>query len=89
MEELANIRKEIDIIDKEIIELLAKRLSLMPKISRYKKIKNLEICDSKREEELLNSKLEIGKEKGLREEYIQDIFKRIIEESHNSQKNLR
>jgi chorismate mutase len=40
MEDIKEIRNEIDIIDNQIIELLAKRLSLMPQVIKYKKENN-------------------------------------------------
>lgn len=73
------IRKDIDKIDEKILDLLAERLKKVSLISKYKKENRIPKFQKEREEEILNRLKKIGK---LREEYIEDIFKRIIEESH-------
>jgi chorismate mutase len=40
--ELANLRKEIDTLDRDIIKLLSKRFSLVDKIAEQKKVLYIE-----------------------------------------------
>ena len=58
---MKELRKKINEIDGEIIQLLAKRLALSPGISQWKKEKNLSIQDKKREKEIIK---ELKKEAG-------------------------
>ncbi|MGL5021649.1 MAG: chorismate mutase [Mycoplasmatales bacterium] len=51
---MIKLREDIDIIDNKIIELLEQRLELVKEIGIYKKEKNLEVLDSKREEIIIN-----------------------------------
>jgi len=86
--ELEEIRKEIDRIDNDILSLLSKRLELMPAVAEYKLQNNLEQKQPNREKKLLAGKIKLGNKHGLRKEYVKDIFKRVIEESHEVQKEI-
>lgn len=52
---LDDLRKEIDTIDRAIIELLAKRFSVVKKIGEYKKIHKLSPLDASRWNALISS----------------------------------
>jgi len=69
---LAEIRKEIDKLDDEIISLLEKRLDLA---CQTKKVKT-HIVDKGREEEIL---------KRISSKYIQDIYRSIFDNSKKKQ----
>lgn len=86
--ELNEIREKLDKLDNEIVLLLAKRLSLMPHVADYKIKHNIARYQPEREKEILSKKAELGEKNGLRKEYIEDIFKRIIEESHVVEKKI-
>lgn len=86
--DLKDLRTNIDRIDKEIILLLSERLSLMPWVADYKLKHNIGRTDKEREKQILKKLKQIGKENNLREEYIKDIFKRIIIESHFVEKKF-
>lgn len=86
--ELDEIRKKLDKIDNGIVLLLAERLSLMPYVANYKIKHNIARHQPEREKEILSKKTELGEKNGLRKEYIEDIFKRIIEESHIVEKKI-
>ncbi len=51
--EVMKIRKQINIIDDEIIKLLNKRMQLCKEIGEIKKMRNMPIEDCKRENEIL------------------------------------
>ncbi|MDP3918390.1 MAG: chorismate mutase [Nanoarchaeota archaeon] len=86
--ELKKVRENLDNIDQEIVLLLAKRLSLVKELAQYKAENNISMKDPDREKEILLKTSELGEKHNLRKEYVQDIFKRIIEESHNIQKEI-
>jgi chorismate mutase len=55
MDDLAKYRREIDLVDSQLKKLLKIRFSLAKQVGQYKKLNNMEILDSKREEEILSS----------------------------------
>ncbi len=77
---MQNIRQKIDDIDNEILNLFAKRFSLVKEIGEIKKQKNATIKDVQREEEKLNSL--IKNTQGIPEAFIRDIWQRIFSESY-------
>lgn len=57
MNSLDNYRKEIDKIDKELVELFEKRMDLANKVAEYKKENNLPIFNGSREEEVIEKNI--------------------------------
>ncbi|MFQ5475025.1 MAG: chorismate mutase, partial [Candidatus Nanoarchaeia archaeon] len=78
---MKELRKSIDDVDKNIVLLLAERLSLARRISEFKKERGIPLFQPKREKEILVKITELAKEKGLREDYVKGLFSRMIEES--------
>lgn len=84
MKDLQQCRKEIDEIDKQILELFEKRMDVAVNVAEYKKEKNLPILNYKREEEVINKNVEKLKNK----EYAhitRKFFQNIMELSRNLQ----
>lgn len=79
--ELEHLRKEINKIDAELMDLLAKRREVSKKVIQAKDINDLPIRDEKREKEILERLIQAGKEKGLNGEYVAKVFYEIIEDS--------
>ena len=86
--ELEKIRKEIDGLDEELVRILAKRIGLIPMVAEYKKKNNVERKDPSREEEIIKAKRELAKEFGVDPDLVEDLFRRIIEESHRIEKDI-
>lgn len=53
--ELAALRKQIDIIDRQLIELLEQRMDVSSGVAAYKKASGMPILDASREEEKLQA----------------------------------
>ena len=85
MEELSDWRREIDEINFNILKELSKRKEIVKKIGEFKKNNNIEVLDSKREQEINNKLRAKAIEIGLNEDFIIDIFKMIISESKREQ----
>ena len=79
--QLEELRKEIDKIDEKLLLLLEERLEKAKQITEYKKENNIPETQKEREEEILDKLTQLGKGK-LRDEYIKNIFRQIIQESH-------
>ena len=77
MTKLINYRKELDILDKKLIEILSERFEIVKKVWEYKKENNMQILQVGRWEEVLNSRKKIGKEMWIKEEFIENIFNEI------------
>lgn len=86
---ISNLRKEIDKIDGSIISSIAKRYEIVRKIGKLKKIDNLNIEDLDREKWLSDYHKKISLKFGLKPEVIQNIFSSIIREAKRIQKNDR
>jgi len=84
-EELRIKRKELDKIDREIIDLLTKRLEIVNEITEIKRRYNIPVFDKSREEQVLRTREVWGLERGLDWRFVSDVFKTIIEESRSLQ----
>lgn len=56
MNELELLRKEIDTLDKSLVEILEQRFLIVQKIGHYKKENGLPVFDPQREKFVLDSK---------------------------------
>jgi Chorismate mutase len=63
MELLDKYRKQIDKIDKKIIDYLAKRYQVVKKVGVFKKKKGLKPFDKKRFQEVLKTRISFAEEK--------------------------
>jgi len=82
---LEELRKEIDILDREILNLFAKRFKISEKVWIIKKEIGKEILDTNRWESLLKEIKKEGKMLWLSEVFVEDIWERIHEESMKKQ----
>ena len=55
--DLGEIRKRIDQIDRNLVELIEERLEIVKEVALYKKENNMKIFDRKREEEVVDKNL--------------------------------
>lgn len=82
MKELNLLRKEIDEIDKKLIEFFIKRMNVSQKIGDFKKKNSLPIYNPKREEEIIAKYKNINLEYG---DYIEDFLKFLMKKSKEVQ----
>ncbi|GMO12966.1 MAG: hypothetical protein Ta2E_01790 [Mycoplasmoidaceae bacterium] len=85
MNKLDNYRVKINAIDKKIVSDLIKRFEIVNKISLYKKINNIPITNTGREQIVLEYVKSFASN-NLKPEMIEAIFKEIIKQSKISQK---
>jgi chorismate mutase len=81
MDQLRRLRKDIDKVDYEILELLASRSKLVHEIGLYKKENNITIFQPERWAEVVRTRLKYGSEIALSEDMILDLVKLIHRES--------
>lgn len=85
MNDLEKAREQIDKIDKEMISLFEKRMALVKDVIEYKKKNNLDILDSKREDEIIKRNVELVTDK--LKPYYKEFFNTILCVSKEYQKN--
>jgi chorismate mutase len=85
---MAELRDQIDKLDDRIINLLEERMSVSEKIGSHKKDNNITILQTKRWDDMLKTRLNLGNRKGLSDEFIIKLFRSIHQESINHQTNV-
>lgn len=88
MKKLTNIRKEIEIIDREIIDLIVKRTNLAKDILEAKKQDGKPINDEKQNRTVMERVANIATECGLDAGEVKNIFKILIKMSIERQHEL-
>lgn len=78
---LPKLREQIDAIDNSIIDLLAKRQTIVQEIGKWKKVNNVPALDDKRWREVLTSKKQLAKSHGLSETLVEEIYNLIHKHS--------
>lgn len=85
---LDRLRKEIDMIDEEIMNILASRMKISREIGQYKKDNNMTILQSERWKEVLQKYIDRGTQSGLGAEFISRVIKSIHDESIEQQEKV-
>lgn len=81
-------RTQIDLIDDQIIGLLAKRMKIVDTIGELKKINNVAILQVKRWNQIMERMLLEGGQNQLSEDFVMSVFKAIHQESISHQKKV-
>jgi chorismate mutase len=82
-------RKQIDSLDKEIINLLGERMKAAKAIGVYKLAHKMEIVQSARFSEVLQNAIRYGNEQGLSADFIKALYNNVHEESVRQQRSLQ
>ena len=85
---LTVLRKKIDHLDEEIINLLSIRMEAVEEIGNHKKDNDITILQAERWEKIINDRRKIARSLGVSEELVQRILKIIHEESIDIQTNI-
>ncbi len=83
--EISQLRKDIDAIDSQMVELLAKRNNLTRKVGVYKSQTGVPVYVPEREVELLSARRRQGESLGVSAELVEDLLRRIMRESYLTQ----
>ena len=92
---LENFRNEINNIDEELLNLLARRMQVSVSVGKYKKENNITILNSKREEEVIQKVVSLSHSKtfldmnekiiSIDDNFIESIWKNIMDYSKTLQ----
>lgn len=80
-ENIDHLRTKIDVIDENLLYALGSRMKISRQIGEYKKDNNIAIIQASRWDSLLGKVIEKGKEYGLTEKFLNDVFNAIHEAS--------
>ena len=82
---LNNLRKEIDVIDDELLNLIAKRMNISEKIGDFKKEHKVTVLQMDRWKQVLEDRINKGANLGLKEDSVKEIFEIIHKDSIDRQ----
>lgn len=78
---LGVLRDQIDRIDDEIMQKMASRMKISEKIGQYKRENNVTILQVNRWEEIVQTRVSLGKAMGLDEGFMRDLLRLVHHES--------
>ena len=84
-EGISLLRQQIDKIDNDIMDLLAKRMRVCREIGEYKKEHNIQVLQTGRYNEILDKRGVQGSLTGMSPEFVKQVFEHIHEESVRQQ----
>ncbi|MFW5890052.1 MAG: chorismate mutase [Marinilabiliaceae bacterium] len=82
------LRKKIDLLDDQLLDLLKQRMAISEAIGKYKYENNITILQTRRYDEIMNNRRERGTQRGLDEDFVTGLFESIHEESINRQSQI-
>lgn len=80
-ESLMQLRRQIDQLDNELIEVLAKRMNISREIGAYKRDHNMPVVQPNRYGDIMNTRILAAKSMGIGEEFMRTLLSAIHEES--------
>jgi chorismate mutase len=86
--DLASLRSEIDDIDSDLLQLLARRMEVSAQIGEYKKHNNVTVVQMDRWKRILADHIATGEELGLDQEVVRAVFEAIHQASIRRQSEV-
>lgn len=84
-ESLALLRRKIDGIDNELLEILARRFEVARDIGRYKKLHRMPVVQATRYNDVIRTRVELGSSMKMDKEFLKTILLAIHDESVRQQ----
>ena len=81
LSELDKFRQKVDLVDSQLIELMADRFQVIKQIGEYKKEQNLAVYQPNRWQGVMESRIKSGVTKGMTEKFMKNLLFAIHEES--------
>lgn len=86
---LTALRRHIDQIDRELLELLQKRMQVVTELAAEKRRAGAKVRDPARERQILEQRREHARELGLSPEFVESLYRLILWASREHQSSLR
>ena len=87
-ESLSSLRKQIDMMDDQLLDLLTKRMRVSREIAKYKKEHNMGVVQTQRYAEILDKRCAQGSLCGMNPDFVRRIYEFIHEESVRQQMEI-
>lgn len=84
-ENLTSLRRQIDELDSELIEILKRRMSISREIGEYKKLHNMPVVQIERHDEIMRNRVKSASEAGINPDFMRIILSAIHSESVRQQ----
>jgi chorismate mutase/prephenate dehydrogenase len=82
------VRAMIDTLDRELLEVVARRMGLVAEIAAFKRLHGLHIRDPKREREVIDDRCRRAEELGLPRGEMESVFRILLRASRDRQASL-
>jgi chorismate mutase len=86
--QLEQLREQIDEVDRELIEVITRRMNLVAQVGEYKKSNNLTVFQIERWKKVFKTRAEWAQAMNLNPEFVKEVFKLIHTESINKQTEI-
>ena len=86
--ELEELRKQIDALDIELIDVLARRIGVVRKVGELKAGTDISVVQPARAQAVKNRAAEMGAEKGLEEEFVRKLYDLMIDHAHELEHDI-
>src|ERR687890_2469099 len=83
------LRAMVDALDRDLLQIAARRMAVVGEIAEYKRHHGLRVRDPERERELLADRVRLAEELGLPPGEIESIFRVLLRASRDHQASLR
>lgn len=87
-ENLAMLRREIDRIDNDLLEVLSRRMRVCREIGRYKKEHSMPVVQAKRYGDIMNDRVKAAVDMHMGAEFMRTVLSAVHEESVRQQINI-
>jgi len=87
-ENLSELRRQIDELDNQLLELLAKRMRISREIGQYKKEHDMTVLQPTRYDEILSKRINQAIDLDMDGEFMKSVLQAIHEESVRQQMNI-
>lgn len=85
---LTALRGQIDDVDRQLVDLLTRRLELVSEVGEVKGRHGLPIYDPAREKDMIAAKRAMATERGLSPDLVEDVLRRCMREAYTHEKNM-
>ena len=83
------LRAMVDVLDRELLQIVARRMALVGEIAAYKRLHALRIRDPRREREIIDDRCRRAEEMGLPRGEMESLFRVLMRASRDHQASLR
>jgi chorismate mutase len=87
-DKLEELRREVDLIDSQLIEVLGKRMRIVHEMGEYKRDHNITILQIERWRDIINSRMDIAGKHGLERDFLLKLLQLVHHESIRMQTDI-